>query len=347
MRNTPPIQPSRTLYSKIVYIGKGYWIKRKIINHFAPLASTIIFSFFLPFIFVNGIILGIIGRIRKRFYCTTINGKKIRLAIAVIVKGEEDYIAEWIAFHKAVGIDKIYVYDNSDNEAMKERSERFIKDGFVKWIKFPGNKMQMPAYNDCLRSYGKDCKYIALIDCDEFLLPLNDNQTLQEILDCIFSKHKNAGGVAVNWCMYGSSGKEKKEPGLVIERFKMRGDISGGGNDCIKTIVIPECVRSINHCHYPIFKLGFYNVSTDGKMVPEWSNRIMTYSLMRINHYFTKSKEEWISRRSQGKADHDEGEPDSRRTMEEFYIHDRNDVYDDLALRYSDKIKSILKDEES
>ena len=147
-------------------------------------------------------------------------------------------------------------------------------------------------------------------------------------MDDILFENKNAGGIAWNWCMYGSSGKETKEPGGVVQRFLMRS--LKKGNECVKTIVIPECVKDFSQCHYPNFKAGFYNVDTVGRLVPEWYNPISEFHKMRINHYFTKSKEEWISRRSRGRADIG---VDCKRTIDEFYIHDNNDIFDDVALK--------------
>jgi hypothetical protein len=52
-----------------------------------------------------------------------------------------------------------------------------------------------------------------------------------------------------------------------------------------------------------------------------------------VNHYFTKSKEEWIARRKLGKCDHKD-EKDVR-PIEEFYRHDNNDILDDSMRRYT------------
>ena len=58
---------------------------------------------------------------------------------------------------------------------------------------------------------------------------------------------------------------------------------------------------------------------------------------IKINHYFTKSREEWVRRRSMGKAD--TRNRNNVRTMEEFYMHDNNDIYDDSMLYYVKKMK--------
>lgn len=154
--------------------------------------------------------------------------KKYKLAIVAIGKNESEYIVEWCAFHKIVGVSHIYLYDNDSTDGMTELLQPFVEEGFVTLIYFPGQRRQLPAYNDALRKFGKDCKWMAFIDCDEFLMPEKKDDNMSDILEAFVSKDKNVGGIAVNWCMYGSSGYEKKPQGLLTEKFVMRAKLNGG-----------------------------------------------------------------------------------------------------------------------
>ena len=102
------------------------------------------------------------------------------LAIVVIVKNEETYIREWLEYHRLVGISHVYLYDNGSTDKTSAYVRPYEKDGFVTKRYFPGRGMQSPAYNDALRRYGKECRYMAFIDGDkrtyvetyEMVLPL-------------------------------------------------------------------------------------------------------------------------------------------------------------------------------
>lgn len=74
-----------------------------------------------------------------------------------------------------------------------------------------------------------------------------------------------------------------------------------------------------------------------GNRVNGWKNACGEPVEIKINHYFTKSREEWVRRRSMGKAD--TKNRNSVRMMEEFYLHDNNDVYDDSMLYYVEIMK--------
>lgn len=261
------------------------------------------------------------------------------LSIVCIAKYEADYVKEWIDYHFLIGVNRIYFYDNESPDYTVKILEPYIESGKLVYNLIKGRARQLDAYNDAIRKYAERTKYIAFIDLDEFLVLEDETSTLKETIDSIMNKDRRAGGIAVNWCMYGSSRHETKPNGLVIENFLYRGTPDKRGNNCIKTIANPRIIKKYQHVHYPTYKAGFYNIDELGKRVDGWSNpRSENTKRIRINHYFTKSKEEWIERRSHGKAD--TVDKNDKRTLDEFYEHDENDVYDDILLKYSKQLKS-------
>ena len=258
------------------------------------------------------------------------------LSIVCIAKNESKYIKEWIDFHLLIGVDKIYLYDNGSDDNLRAAVNSYINDGKLKYTYFPGKARQLDAYNDAIENYKYCTKYMAFIDCDEFLLP-EKKDSLKLIIDEIIMKNKRAAGIGVNWRMYGSSGLICMPKGIVIESYLYRGNAAAPGNECIKTIANPRFIKKYEHVHYPTYFLGFNNVNEDGKLLLNYENYIKETKLIRINHYFTKSKEEWIIRRKNGKAD--TLNENDKRTIEEFYKHDNNDIYDDIMLKYSKLMK--------
>lgn len=257
-----------------------------------------------------------------------------KLGIVVIIKNEGPYIEEWVRYHLLVGADIIYIYDNESTDNTRQILEPYISSGKVVYKYFPGIAMQLPAYNDALRRYKNSCKYIAFIDADEFLFPLNEGESVANIVSSILDVEPKAGGLAVNWRMFGSSFHEEKPyGGGVLENYLYRAFENGKGNDCIKSVVNPRRVYRYCHVHYPMYYFGYYSIDETGRKVTGWFNINNNIKLLRINHYFTKSKEEWIARRSIGKAD--AKDRIKTRTMQEFYEHDNNDIYDASALYYS------------
>lgn len=275
----------------------------------------------------------------RKMKCKTGVDCPIGLAIVAIAKNESEYIAEWVAYHQAVGVDRIYLYDNDSTDGMKACIQIFIDDGYVVYNQIHGSCQQFNAYCQGLWTYGKKCKYMAFIDCDEFLAPVKYGDNLCKILDDLFAIHPKAGGVLVNWCMYGSSHFETKPDGLLIDNFVYRAKIGKEGTNVTKSIIRPFCTLMWNHPHYPIYRLGYQGIDMTGKVNNGFWNEIDDYHLLKVNHYFTKSREQWVKRRSLGKADL--GKED-KRTMNEFEAHDNNDILDESAKKYSEKVKYIL-----
>lgn len=260
------------------------------------------------------------------------------LSIVCIAKYEAYYVKEWVDYHLLIGVDRIYFYDNESPDNTVEILKPYIESGKLVYNLIEGRARQLDAYNDAVKRYANRTKYMAFIDLDEFLVLEDEHSSLQETIDLIMNKDKRAGGLAVNWCVYGSSGHEKRPDGLVMENYLYRGTPDRRGNDCIKTIANPRVIEKYQHVHYPTYKAGFYSLDENGKRIDGWSNpRGGDTKFIRINHYFTKSKEEWIERRSRGKAD--TKDENDKRTLDEFYEHDENDVYDNIMLRYSKLLK--------
>ena len=252
---------------------------------------------------------------RLRFAFSGQGGRKHELAVVVIVKNEEPYIREWIEYHRLAGISHIYLYDNGSTDKTAEYVRPYADEGFVTMTYFPGRGMQTAAYNDALKKYGKDCRYMAFIDADEFLFSLKPDRKLPEVVEEIMKENPKACGLAVNWAMFGSAGfKERPKSGETVYRY--------------------------NHPHYPEYMLGGFSVDENGRRAKGGRNPGPEPVRIRVNHYFTKSEEEWIERRKLGKADKKD-EKDVR-TIDEFYRHDNNDIFDDSMSAFAAAIEERI-----
>lgn len=264
------------------------------------------------------------------------------IAIVAICKNESSYILEWIAFHQIIGINHIFIYDNGSTDDTVMKIRKYFNDDFVTIIDFPGEKQQLPAYNDALMRFGNRFKYMAFIDCDEFIMPKTKGTNIEYYFDSIIKSNAEIGGICLNWCMFGSSGLLHMTKDLLLEKFLHRGDFTRAkGNACIKSIVMPSKVKTFKHAHYPCFKPGYYGANLKGDIVCGWRSEPLNQPAICINHYFTKSLDEWIERRKLGKAD--VGCQD-KRSIDEFYQHDDNSIYDPSTLMYINEIKTIIED---
>lgn len=258
---------------------------------------------------------------------------KYKLAIMAIMKNEGPYLKEWLDFHLLVGVEKFYLYDNDSTDNTKEILKPYIDKNIVEYTFFPGKAQQLAAYKTGLKQYVHETKWLAIIDLDEFLVPV-EHKTIPEYLNTL---PKNASQLIIGWVQYGSSGHKTKQPGLLIENYKRHADKSWG----VKAIVKPELVVKITNPH--THTVAGFTVDENGKKIGflrQDEKRNITTNKIRCNHYVTKSFEEYVARMNQGSATTQKST--EYRSIKKFNWYDRNEIYDDIMDKYIPKLKKIL-----
>jgi hypothetical protein len=266
---------------------------------------------------------------------------KYTVSICAIVRNEGPYILEWIAFHKAIGVDHFYIYDNQSTDGTTEILLRLEAEGLVTRISWPDSTPavvaskagpQRPAYNDFLR-FRDQTEWIGYIDLDEFVvLRVADN-----IKDWLLG-YADCAAVGINWRMFGSSGRAEYADGLVIERFTRRAPSDFPANRHVKTFARAALVETAG-CHIcimrdmpivDIFKRPI-DVAKDGIHDDACDGPI------QLNHYFTRSRGEWEVKRARGSAMRNAQDKLKFRAPQQFNIYDRNEEEDLAALRFKDR----------
>lgn len=258
------------------------------------------------------------------------------LSLCAIAKNETPYIEEWVNFHRAVGVEHFFIYDNESDVPIKTTLKKYIEAGLITVIDFPGKGQQMPSYTHCIQTFGHLTKWLAILDADEFLVPKTKDSVPEILLD-----FEHFGGLNVNWVIFGSNGLKKKPDGLTIENFTAGSDKSCPDNAHTKAIIQPERTLSAgpdpHHCKY---RLPFFSVSEHKEFVPgAWASH--SNDIIQINHYFLRSLEEFETKVARGRADTKDPNAIGRQ-LHEFDKFDQHcDKYDDSALRFLQKTKDL------
>src|SRR5437016_521510 len=74
--------------------------------------------------------------------------KKYNLSICTIFKNEAPYLKEWIEYHKLVGVDHFYLYNNLSLDAFRRILAPYIKDELVTLIQWPDHLGPMAYIED-------------------------------------------------------------------------------------------------------------------------------------------------------------------------------------------------------
>ena len=230
---------------------------------------------------------------------------KHEVAIVSISKNEGPYLIEWIEFHRMLGVTKFYFYDNESNDDTLDLLKPYIEAGIVDYTLQRGKAQQLVAYNDAIKKHKRECRWMAFLDMDEYLMPVDSSKGLGEVMNELVYKAKlGACGVGVNWAIFGTCGLKHKPEGLITENYTKRAENNYYLNIHIKTICNPRLVIDYISPHYPLYVKGGYSIREAwGNRIFGWGASDIVFRNLRINHYYTKSEEEYIAKRARGLGD--------------------------------------------
>lgn len=259
------------------------------------------------------------------------------LAVVSIMKNTAPYVKEWLDYHLLAGVNHFFIYDNDSEDNFKEILQPYIDAGLVTYIFYPGKRRQIDAYNEAVQNFKYLCRYMAFVDDDEFILPRN-NRSISEVVEEILKLHYRVEGVEIPLITYGSSGHKKADYTRgVLERFTHR---MAEVTEATKTVLNPRKVKHMWTTHFAVYFDGFLGVrEKDFKASPNVDFTLQEKIV--VNHYHTKSFEEYLKRKSGGDAVFG----DAWKNIEKIFEaadSNGNEVFDDEILRYRAARKSEL-----
>ena len=219
---------------------------------------------------------------------------RFKFVIHAIFKNERLFMEEWLNWHLFCieGVDHIYLYQNGQDVPTKKLIEPFIFMGLVTLVKYnhirkegEGQFIQPQhlAKNHCINVFGKEFEWILHIDIDEFVVLSRGIHTL----DQLFVLYGNSDQILIPRTNFGSNGHRKHQPSVLLAYTKKESTPSN-----VKSIAkarnIKDCLQS--SCHRWKMKEGSKTV----KCSPLYFN---------LNHYYTKSLEDYLVRLSNGKGE--------------------------------------------
>jgi len=205
------------------------------------------------------------------------------LAACAIFRDEARYLAEWAAFHLAVGFEHLFLYNNLSEDGFAAELAPFVDEGSVTLVDWPTYPGQNPAYDDCLARTRGEWRWVAFIDLDEFLFSPR-MRPVPELL----KPFEHVPGVGVPWVQFGTSGHSTPPPGLVIENYTRR-RVGRRNLRQFKSVVDPA---GVTQC------LGPHSFRYAD---PRYAGPVPCFASvhdLRVNHYFTRSEAEFQAKLS-------------------------------------------------
>jgi Glycosyltransferase family 92 len=237
----------------------------------------------------------------------------MKITICLIIKDENEYLQEWMDYHRKVGVSHFYIYDNNSKVPLSE----FLKnEKDVTVIEWPYTQIgsQNFAYEHCFKTYKNEVDKIAFIDTDEFISFDPKFNTIQEVWEYLEEKYGKINSMGLYWRMYGKS-KPYFETRQPIENYTEYHE-----NSHIKSILDPKIINYFTDPHHAINNGKYINEKNEGIVGPFGSNQQFgndshTSEIIWIKHTWTRSKSEFEIKINRGSGDHVQ----RTITIEQFY----------------------------
>ena len=269
-----------------------------------------------------------------------------KVALCAIAKNENLYIREWVNWYKKLGVSKIFLYDNNDidGEHFEDVISDYINTGFVEVIDVRGVEkgkvydkdgvnLQPQCYVNCYKTKLTKFDWVCFFDVDEFLT-FKNGFTLDRFLNQpVFNNYDT---ILIPWVNYDDNNLLFYENLPVMKRFTHVSNTTKNG--IVKSIV--RCNKKFNDKDKGINCLIHSFILNDKRIIKANGEPIKVYSKSNwytlnsdqikksnavLNHYKTKSTEEYIKRHldrwwGTGKEFTDKGPRTREDIMEQYFI---------------------------
>lgn len=257
---------------------------------------------------------------------------RVFLSLLLMIRNECPSLPEWLAHHRAQGVERFDIIDNNSSERCD--FTRFNASGDVHiwpWTRRPSANFvggnQMAAYNYYLPRLRTTSVWLAVWDVDEFAFGVNGS--LAEVLRLV---PRSVGQLCMPWLTFGSSGQQR-QPSCVSASniFRRALTKTEGTGKCIQSLA---AVKSL-HIHRSVLENEtFMHRRADACICPDMRTpcshagvppsracsfhsrgqlseankarhltRVLAAAAVRLHHYASNSHEAMARKQARGDAD--------------------------------------------
>ncbi len=243
------------------------------------------------------------------------------VTIVTTMKNEGPFILEWLAYHRAIGVDNFLVYTNDCDDGTDTLLELLQDKGFVQHRDNRFRETGLKPQHAALASAEKeplirDAGWSICMDVDEFITVHTGDGTLKALFDAV----PDANMISMTWRLFGNGDVEEFRDELITERFTNCAPLmtrkphqAWGFKTLFRNIGLfkklgvhrpkglkPQLVEQINW------------VNGSGARMPKeeyrnaWRSTVQTvgYNLVTLNHYALRSAESFLVKRDRGRVNH-------------------------------------------
>eukprot|EP00887_Chlorella_sp_A99_P002406 scaffold10.g2406.t1 len=248
------------------------------------------------------------------------------VAICAAVKDQHLDVREWVAYHHMIGVERFYIVDPGSTPPLSTVLGDHIASGLVNYTwqaRRVGRCRSEARTRRCrccwearrpLAALGTlaqrsrsargrlmSHEWMAFVDADEFLVLRDGSASLPALL----ADYEGAGGLVVNWQMFGSSGHEARPAANTLLAYTQCLPPRHPDNAHVKSIVRPARTRQSGGTpHAFAYHPPWHAVNTRGQRVytvrSDEAGAGVALERLALHHYVTKSLYDYWLKRARG-----------------------------------------------
>jgi hypothetical protein len=177
-----------------------------------------------------------------------------RTAIVTTMKNEGPFILEWLAYHRAIGVDDFLIYTNDCTDGTDTMLMMLQEKGIVQHRENPFRQTDLKPQHAALQAAEdepvmQNCGWGVCMDVDEFINVKVGDGTLRALYEAM----GEANMISLTWRLFGNADVHGYEDRFLIDQF---------------TACAPEVVRKPHQAWG--FKTLFRNIDIYKKLGAEW-----------------------------------------------------------------------------
>jgi hypothetical protein len=263
------------------------------------------------------------------------------LAVCAIFKDEAPAFAEWVTYHRIVGVDHFFLYDNESTDDGASLLQTGPLKDYVTIVPIAGRPAQQQAYQHFIDYNARNWDWAAFIDLDEFIHPIEAG-SIKELLP----RYDSYSGVLLHWLIFGPNGHHCRPDGLVIENYTRCVPEIFVANRTVKSLVrTSDLIGLLGTAH--VFDTKGPICNSLGELVPNVAIQdSVCHDVMCLNHYYTKSREDWEAKLRRGRVDVLGPAPGD---VQDLWFDEYArvcDVTDERITRFSERLKAMLRNDQ-
>jgi len=287
----------------------------------------------------------------------TDHSNRPRFTLLATVRNEAPFLLEWVAYHKAIGFDRIVIFSNGSRDGTGVILNALHDLGEVIHIKHrPPDDVPIArtvADKALASGYFETGDWVLWLDADEFLNVHLGDRSVQALARHVETV-PGAQGICISWRLFGSNGNRVFHGRHLCKEFTGCVDaIRGWTNN--KTLFRFDGQTRAFYNHKPLMQDGFWAegrsfLGSNGVLMPhedhyvsKWrsgkntgriSQEFSGWSLAQINHYAVRTRKLTELKRRRGRIAKARNLDRKRYGSRYFRMYDLNDAQDRSILHW-------------